>query len=127
MPHKLALLTLPERFAVCKLEANAAVPSWATSGSLVSITRTADELSVVCPQAVIPEGVTCERDWCCVRVAGRMDFAMIGVVASLVNPLADSGISVFVLSTFDTDYLLVKGDDWDRAVDALRLAGHQVS
>jgi hypothetical protein len=126
MPHQLALITLPEKFAVCKLEAKAPVPQWATSGSLVSITRTADELSVVCPQNLVPADVTCEVDWRCVRVAGTMDFALIGVVVSLVNPLAEAGISVFVVSTFDTDYLLVKEKDWERAAEALQLAGHKL-
>jgi hypothetical protein len=126
MSHQLTLVILPEKFAVCKLDANAPVPHWAASRSLVSITRTADELSVVCPQDLVPPAVKSELDWRCARVAGTMDFAMIGVVASLVSPLAAAGVSVFVMSTFNTDYLLVKTKDWERAVEVLKLAGHSV-
>jgi uncharacterized protein len=124
--HQLALTLLPDTFAVCRLNAGDSVPAWATSGTFVSITRTADELSVVCPQSLVHDDVRCERGWQCLRVAGTMDFSMIGVVASLVTPLAEAGISVFVVSTFDTDYLLVKESDLVRAMAALRAAGHTV-
>ncbi len=124
--HKLRLVNLPGLFAVCRLDQDAPVPAWASSGEFFSITRTADELSVVCPQSLVPDGVRCERGWRCLRVAGTMDFSMIGVVASVVTPLADAGISVFVVSTFDTDYLLVKEDDLARATVVLRAAGHDV-
>lgn len=124
--HQLTLTVLADTFALCKLDAGDAVPVWVTTGQFFSITRTADELSVVCPQSVVPDGVRCERDWRCLRVAGTMAFTMIGVVASLVTPLAEAGISVFVVSTFDTDYLLVKADDLARATAALRAAGHAV-
>jgi hypothetical protein len=93
---------------------------------LFSITRAADELSVVCPQNLVPDGVRCERGWRCLRVAGTLDFSMIGVVASLVAPLAKAGVSVFVVSTFDTDYLLMKECDLERASATLRATGHQV-
>lgn len=124
--QKLDLLLLPDLYAVCRLDRDAPLPTWAATGEFSSITRTADELSVVCPQNLVPDGVRCERSWRCLRVAGTMDFSMIGVVASLVMPLAESGISVFVVSTFDTDYLLVKADDLDKALAALRAAGHAV-
>ena len=124
--HQLALTILPESFVVCRLDKDAPIPVCAQSGDFFSITRTADELSVVCPQNLVPDGVRCERGWRCLRVAGTMDFTMIGVVASLVAPLAKAGISVFVVSTFDTDYLLVKECDQERALAALRAAGHQV-
>lgn len=125
--HRLALTLLPDTFAVCRLDAGASVPAWATTGSFFSITRTADELSFVCLQNLVPDGVRCERGWRGLRVAGTMDFSMIGVVASLVTPLAEAGISVFVVSTFDTDYMLVKESDLERAMAALRAAGHEVS
>jgi hypothetical protein len=95
-------------------------------GNFFSITRTADELSVVCPQAVVPEGVECERGWRCLRVAGTVPFSAVGVLAALSAPMADAGISVFALSTFDTDYLLVKAEDLERAVDTLRRRGHSI-
>jgi hypothetical protein len=121
------LTVLPDRFAVCGLDADAAVPTWAITGPFFSMTRTADELSVVCPEHLVPHGVRCERGWRGLRVAGTMDFSQIGVVASLVAPLAEAGISVFVVSTFDTDYLLVKENDWERATGALRAAGHELA
>ena len=122
--HKLRLVVLPDLYAVCKLDKNTAVPSWAWSGEFCSVTRTADELSVVCQEHLVPKGIRCERSWRCCRVAGAMEFSMVGVVASLVAPLAQAGLSVFVVSTFDTDYLLVKSTDMDAATAALRRAGH---
>jgi hypothetical protein len=120
------LTILPDTFAVCRLDAGAAVPPWATTGSFLSITRTAEELSVVCLQSVVPEGVRCERDWRCVQLAGPIPFSTVGVLASLVQPLAKAAISVFAISTFDTDYLLVKAADLARAIDAWRRCGHAV-
>jgi hypothetical protein len=124
--HSLKLTILPDTFAVCRLDADAAIPTWATSDSFFSITRTAEELSVVCLQSLVPDGVRCERDWRCVQLAGPIPFSAVGVLASLVQPLAQASISVFALSTFDTDYLLVKAADLERAIDAWRRCGHTV-
>src|SRR5689334_20304821 len=124
--HLLALTEVEGPFAVCKLDKDAAIPAWATGDGFFSVTRTGDELSVVCRQALVPEGVWCERGWRCLRVVGTMPFTVVGVLASLVTPLAGSGVSVFALSTFDTDYLLVKEGDLEKAVDALRRHGHTV-
>jgi hypothetical protein len=120
------LTLMPDTFAVCRLNADASVPTWASAGKFFSVTRTAEELSVVCPQSLVPDGVRCERDCRCIRVAGTMDFSMIGVVAALVTPLAEAGVSVFVVSTFDTDYMLVKESDLERALAALRAARHVI-
>ncbi len=120
------LLLLKETFAVCRLGRDAPVPPWATTGALSSITRTPDELSVVCAEEAVPEGVKCERGWRCLRVAGTIEFSVIGVLATLAVPLAEAGISVFAVSTFNTDYLLVKERDLPAALDALRRAGHVV-
>lgn len=126
MTHKLTLLLLPDLFAVCRLTPDAPVPAWAATGGFFSITRTADELSIVCRQDAVPKEVKSERGWRCLRVAGTIDFALVGVLASLLTPLAEAGIGVFAISTFDTDYLLVKANDLDRAVVALREAGNKV-
>jgi GNAT superfamily N-acetyltransferase len=123
---RLRLLEVPGSFAVCKLAAAAPIPQWATTGHLFSVTRTADELSVVCPEDAVPEGVACERHWRCLRVAGAMPFTLVGVLASLTTPLARAGVALFSFSTFDTDYLLIKTDDYQRAVATLRAAGHLV-
>jgi hypothetical protein len=122
--RQLTLIVLPETFAVSRLGSDAPIPAWATAGDFFSITRTADELSIVCHQDSVPEGVKCERGWRCVRVAGTISFSVVGIFAALTVPLAEAEISVFVVSTFDTDYLLVKVEDLERAVEILRRQGH---
>jgi hypothetical protein len=91
-----------------------------------SITRTGEELSVVCREALVPEGIRAERGWRALRVAGVLDLSQVGVLASLASPLAGAGISLFALSTFDTDYLLVQEQDLGRAVEVLVAVGHAV-
>ena len=125
-PAGLRLLDVPGRFAVCKLPADAPLPAWATGGGLFSVTRTADELSVVCPEENVPAGVTSEPGWRCLRVAGAMPFHLVGVLASLTTAVARAGVSVFAVSTFDTDYMFVKDADRPRAVAGLRAAGYTV-
>ncbi len=120
------LVPLDGTFAVCRLTADAPVPAWVGGGPFVSITRTADELSIVCRQEAVPAGVRCEPGWRCLRVAGPLDFSLVGVLASLLAPLAEAGVSVFAVCTFDTDYLLVKQPDFPRAAEMLRQAGHAV-
>lgn len=122
----LTLLEVAGRFAVCKLPPGSAVPAWATAGDVFSVTRTGDELSVVCRQEVVPEGTQAEVGWRCLRVAGAMPSTLAGVLASLTAPVAKAGVGVFAVSTFDTDYLLVKEADFPAAVAALRGAGHTV-
>src|SRR5271167_652388 len=102
--HSLTLVLLPGCYAVCWLPGAAAVPSWA-NGPFVSVTRTAADLSVVCPQDAVPEAVRSERGRRCLRVAGTVDLALVGVLASVLVPLAEARVSVFAVSTFDTDYL----------------------
>ncbi len=122
----LTLYLLAETFGICRLERSAAIPAWALEAPWMSITRTSDELSVVCPESSIPDAVQAERGWRALRVAGVLDFSLIGVLASLTAPLAQAGVSVFAVSTYDTDYLLIRAADLSRAMAALRQAGHQV-
>ncbi|MCU0493429.1 MAG: ACT domain-containing protein [Chloroflexaceae bacterium] len=117
---------LPETFAICRFAPGAALPAWALAGDFFAITRTADELSVVCTQGLVPAETVASRDWRCLKVAGPLDFSLTGVLASLAGPLADAGISIFAISTYDTDYLLVKTDKLEAAVAVLRAAGHGV-
>jgi len=124
--HKLSLVPLDGAFAVSRLDVDALLPGWAAGGPFVSTTRTAGEFSVVCREEAVPAGVRCERGWRCLRIAGTLDLSLVGVLASLVGPLAEAGVSVFVVSTFDTDYLLVKVADFEQAVGVLRRAGHAV-
>ena len=116
---------LPDTFAICRLAPDSPVPEWA-QGEFVSITRTPRELSVICRRDAVPEGVRCEAGWRCLRLVGQFDFTEVGVLASLTKPLAEAKISVFVVGTFDTDYLLVKNACLDCAVEALENAGHSI-
>jgi len=119
-------LTLEDgHLSVCRLDADTSWPEPGAPG-IWSVTRTADELSVVCPQGQEPDGARVEPGWRVFRVAGPLAFDLVGVVASLATPLANAGVGIFIVSTFDTDLLLVKEADIDRALSALRSAGHVV-
>lgn len=122
----LKMSVMKNNFGVCRLEPGAPIPEWAANGDFVSITRTQDELSVVCPQSTIPEGILCERDWRAFKVEGPLDFSLTGILSSISTVLAQRGISIFAISTYDTDYILVKGKDLDNAVDALRRGQYDV-
>src|SRR3954464_4694501 len=95
----LTLLPVDGGLAVCRLDGAAPLPAWATAGDFFAVTRTADELSVVCRPALVPDGARCERGWRAWRVAGSMDFGLVGVLAVLVTPLAEAGIGIFAFST----------------------------
>jgi uncharacterized protein len=122
----LNLTILPELLAICRLDSSAAVPGWAEAGGFYSVTRSRDELSVVVSQQVVPDGAICEMGWRCLKVDGPLDFGLTGILASLAALLAEASISIFAISTYDTDYVLVKEDSLMRAVDALRQAGHTI-
>jgi hypothetical protein len=124
--RRLTISTLPGRLAVCRLDPRAQVPAWTAGGSLVSVTRTAEELSVVCGEDVVPDGVRCEKGWRCLRIRGPLAFSEIGVVSSLAAPLARAGISVFVVSTFDTDHILVREELLGAAQAVLASEGHTI-
>jgi hypothetical protein len=96
-------------------------------GKFFSVTRTPAELSAVCDVAALPSGVKAEAPWSMLAVRGPLDFSITGVLAGLATPLAAAGISIFAISTYDTDYVLVRNDDLDRAVRALRDAGHNIA
>ncbi len=121
---KPSLSVLSDTFAICRLAATAAIPAWADAGGLCSITRTPDELSIVCPQRNVPDGVQAEVDWRCLKVIGPLDFALTGIIAGLTAPLAAVAISVSVVATYDTDYLLIKADKLAAAVATLQAAGY---
>ena len=122
----LGLKLFDRRMAISRFGPDEAIPAWAGGGSLLSITRTASELSIVCAEEEVPDGVRCERGWRCVMVDGPLDFSETGILVALIAPLADAGIAVFVVSTFDTDYILVKDDRIGEAVERLVAAGHHL-
>ena len=118
---------LPEIFAIVRLAADAPLPLWAIDGDFFSVTRTSDELSVVCRANQVPSSLTAERGWRALKVQGPFALSEIGVLAALSAPLAQAKVSLFAISTFDTDYLLVSDKELDAAIAALRTAGHAVS
>jgi hypothetical protein len=122
----LPLNILPDHLAVCRLAAEAPIPEWAPPGNLLALVRTPDELSVVCEERYVPPEVNAERGWRALRVQGPLDFSMIGVLASIATPLAQAGVSIFALSTYETDYILIKESSLERAVYALNQAGFLV-
>jgi uncharacterized protein len=126
MPQALTLTILTQTFAISRLDSGVSIPDWVFAGDWWSITRTDDEFSVVCPEAQVPTDVISNRGWRCLKLAGPVDLALTGILASLLEPLARARISVFSVSTFDTDYLLVKAPNLGATVRVLSLAGHQI-
>jgi hypothetical protein len=125
---RLPLEVVPGTLAICRLPAEAALPTWATApGPFVTISRTPDELSISVGQDSVPAGVRCERDYRAIRVRGPLSPSLVGILLAIAEPLADAGLSIFAISTYDTDYVLVKARDLPAALDALRAAGHEVT
>lgn len=122
--HKLTLSIFPQVFAVCRLDPDGYIPHWALLGDFVSLTRTAVELSIICPQENVPPEAEAARGWRCIKVNGTFGFAVSGVHASLAMPLAEANISVLAVATYETDHLLVGEQDLQSAVDVLTRAGH---
>jgi uncharacterized protein len=122
-PVRLKLRILDGSFAVVRLGPGKQVPPWAGTGNFISITRSADELSIVCPQANIPARVLAEKDWRCLKVEGPLDFSAVGIMACLSGALANANISLLAVSTYNTDFLLVKSKVLPRAITALKDVG----
>jgi len=120
------LTVLKQVLGVCRLNSDQTIPSWAQQSkqSFVSITYTEDELSIVCPLELIPDGMQCEKPWKAIKIIGPLDFGLTGILSSLTVPLAQNGISIFAISTFDTDYILIKENDLDNAKRILQLNQH---
>jgi hypothetical protein len=122
--RRLQLSTLPESYAIVGLSKGAPLPSWATQGSFFSITRTSDELSVIVEESSVPAGLQFQGGWRVIKVHGPFMLSEVGVLASLVGPLAAARVSILTIATFDTDYLLVSSENLDPAISALEHAGH---
>ena len=121
-----SISVLQGTFAICRLDQGIPIPDWALAGSFHSITRTKDELSIVCPEAVIPKGTVCNRGWRCLKIEGILDLSLTGVLAPLATALADAGISIFSISTYDTDYIMVQELDLEEAVSVLAKMGYEI-
>jgi hypothetical protein len=130
LPHHLKYRVLLERLAVCRLASDARIPGWALEGGFFCVVRTLDELSMVCAEDIctedrISDGAPVERGWVALKLEGPFPFSMTGVLASFVEPLAAAQVPIFAISTFDTDYVLIKRTNLERAVSALGAAGHE--
>lgn len=122
----LTLTILPDRYAICRLAPTEQIPGWATAQDFVSISRTRNELSIVCPEQNVPSGINTAKGWRILKCEGPLDYSLTGIMASLAEPLADAGVAIFPIATHDTDYVLIKEPQLDIAVHALTSYGHAV-
>ena len=124
--HQLKFRQLPGTYAIVRLSPGASVPDWAMKGDFTSITRTADELSIVCSTENLSPDVHSSHRWICLKLKGPFRFSLTGLLQSFIGPLSYSQISIFAISTYDTDYVLVQEPDIEHALDALLHAGHEL-
>ena len=124
---KLTLSVLPDPFAVCRLSPDSEVPAWGRNAEFYSITRSRDELSLVCFSKDVPGYIRAECDWRALKVEGPLDFSLTGILASVVTPLADAKISLFAVSTYDTDYIFIREASLSQAVAVLKNEGKRIS
>ncbi len=122
----LELIVLPERLAICRLPAGCPLPAWFVGGTLSSVTSSADETSIVCAANIVPPDITVESGWRAIKVVGPLDFGLTGILCSIAQPLAEAEVSIFALSTYDTDYVLVKESALTTAIAALSSFGHRI-
>ena len=125
MRHRLKFRRLMDGpYAIARFAADAAVPEWAARGEFTSITRTSEELSVVCPTENLPADIHSLHRWICLKLQGPFEFSLTGVLLSFIEPLSSNGIPIFAISTYDTDYVLVQEEFWAMSLNALQQAGH---
>ena len=124
--YERSLFLLEDSFAICRLDKDAPVPDWALTRQFFSVTRTEDELSIVCPQESVPEGIDCKAGWRCLKVESPFEFDLAGMISSIAARLAESDIDMFVLATQDSDYLMVKESDLEQATSVLSEARYRV-
>jgi hypothetical protein len=125
LAHQLQFRVLPEHLAVCKLGSDDRIPDWTMQGVFFCVIRARDEVSVVCPEDLVPHRVPAERGWATLKLEGPFPFDLTGVLAAFLDPLAEAKVPIFAISTFNTDYVLVKRENIARAVEALLAAGHE--
>ena len=126
MKHRLHLRVLDDTLAICQLPPGTSSPAWARGGELLAEIRAQHELTIVCRERLVPVQVTAERGWRAIMVQGPLAFSLTGVLAALAEPLARADISIFALSTYDTDYVLVKCESLELALHTLQRAGHTI-
>jgi hypothetical protein len=125
--RRLQLTLLKEMFGICRYENTAPIPDWASDAPMCSITRTKKELTIVCPQNIIPAESDCSGQWRCFRIDGSFELDETGVIASVSVPLAEAGISIYVVSTYDTDYFLIRDCAIENAIAVLTDMGHKIT
>jgi uncharacterized protein len=121
-----SLLLFEDSFAICRMDRDAPVPEWAIEGYFFSVSRTPDELSLVVLETSVPAGVDCESGWRCLKIESPFDFDLSGMITSIAAPVAKTEVAVFVVATQDSDYLLVKERNLDRALSTLSEKGFRI-
>ncbi len=124
--EKLKIRLLQGIYAVCQISNREKVPSWVEEKGFFSVTKTEDEISVVMLQDKISKEIKAEKDWRILKVEGILDFSLIGILAKISSVLAENQISIFVISTFNTDYILVKEEKIEKAMAVLNLEGYEI-
>jgi hypothetical protein len=124
---RLVLQPVAGEYALCRLPPQEPVPAWVGSPPFSSVTRTPDELSIICPAEVVPPDIRVDRGWRLIQIVGPFDLGAVGILAAVVEPLARAGISCVATRTFDTDYLLVKAGRLDVARRVLAACGHDLA
>lgn len=126
MTKSIRLHVLPELYAVSRLDASDSIPDWADGEGFVSISRGPAELSIVCREERVPTGIKSDRGWRCLAFVGPFAFGETGIVLSVIKPLSEAQLGVFVVSTFDADFMLLKLDDFETGLRVLAAAGHRI-
>jgi len=126
MNHQLTITVHPELYAICRLEPDAEVPAWAVGKNFFTLSRTKTELSLVCEEKEVPLETHAERNRRLLQVEGTLAFTLTGILAAITVPLAEAAISIFAVSTYDTDYVLVNDSDLENATAVLERAGHAI-
>jgi uncharacterized protein len=125
---KLKFKVLPNKYAICRLSPNAAIPGWLATAEFFSVTRTAEELSVVAVQELAEaEDADCSREWRIMKIEGPLDLTIVGLIAGVAGVFKDAGVPIFTMSTYDTDYIMVKEQDLGAGIRALEASGHEVT
>ena len=125
-PPSLKLVILPQVLAVSRFEASAPIPGWAIGESFLSISRTQDELSVICEEQFVPEGTHASHGWRALKIVSPLDMDLVGILVSVAVPLAQSGVGILPIATYETDYVLVRDEQLAESIKALRFAGFDV-
>lgn len=126
MEEKLSLIVLKEKFCINRFDVSEEIPNWVKKSSWYSITKTDDELSIVCEEAVVPTQDIGDGGWRCIKIMGPLEFWQVGIIAGISKILAKENISIFVVSTYETDYILVNEGLLNKAIDVLKVNGYDM-